>query len=125
MFQLSTGGLLTTVAGTGTPGYSGDGGMATAAQVAYPAGLAVGFDGSLYIADSSNHAVRRISSGVIATFDSVGTPVGMAFDIFATLFVADVDAGALLRFPADGVLAARADSGERCRARHGFEHVRT
>lgn len=104
VYQLSTGGLLTTVAGTGTPGYSGDGGMAAAAQLAYPAGLAVGFDGSLYVADSLNHAVRKISSGVIATFGSVGTPVGMALDIFATLFVADVDAGALLRFPADGVL---------------------
>jgi uncharacterized protein (TIGR03437 family) len=104
VFQLSTGGLLTTVAGTGTPGFSGDGGMAMAAQLAFPAGLAVGFDGSLYVADSLNHAVRRISSGVVSTFGSVGTPVGMAFDIFATLFVADVDASALLRFPADGVL---------------------
>ncbi len=104
VFQLSAGGLLTTVAGTGTPGYSGDGGMAAVAQLAYPAGLAVGFDGSLYLADSLNHAVRRISSGVIGTFGSVGTPVGLAFDIFATLFVADVDADALLRFPADGVL---------------------
>jgi len=104
VFQLSAGGLLTTVAGTGAPGYSGDGGLATVAQLAYPAGLATGFDGSLYVADSLNHAVRRISSGVIATFASVGTPVGMALDIFATLFVADVDRGALLRFPADGVL---------------------
>lgn len=104
VFQLSTGGLLTTVAGTGTPGYTGDGGMAAAAQLAYPAGLATGFDGSLYIADSLNHAVRRISSGVIVTFGSVGTPVGMALDIFATLFIADVEAGALLRFPASGVL---------------------
>ena len=104
VFQLSIGGLLTTVAGTGTPGYSGDGGMATAAQLAYPASLTVGFDGSLYIADSLNHAVRRVSSGVIATFGFVGTPVGMAFDIFATLFVADVDTHALLRFPAGGVL---------------------
>ena len=104
LFQLSTGGLLTTVAGTGAPGFSGDGGLASAAQLAFPAGLAVGFDGSLYIADSLNHAVRRISSGVIVTVGSVGIPVGMAFDIFATLFVADIDVGALLRFPADGAL---------------------
>ena len=99
VFQLSTGGLLTTVAGTGAPGYSGDGGLAVAAQLAYPAGLAAGFDGSLYIADSLNHAVRRISSGVIATFGAAQTPVGIAVDIFPTLFVADVGAGALLRFP--------------------------
>jgi len=101
---LSTAGLLTTVAGTGTRGYSGDGGLATAAQLAYPAGLAMGFDGSLYVADSLNHAVRRISSGIMSTFASVGTPVGMALDLFGTLHVADVEAGALLRFPAGGTL---------------------
>ena len=104
VFQLSTAGLLTTVAGTGVRGYSGDGGLATAAQLAYPAGLAMGFDGSLYLADSLNHAVRRISSGVITTFASVGTPVGMALDVFGTLHVADVEASALLRFPASGAL---------------------
>ena len=60
VFRLSAGGMLTTVAGTGAPGYSGDGGGAAAAQLAFPAGLTRGFDGSLYIADSANHAVRRI-----------------------------------------------------------------
>jgi uncharacterized protein (TIGR03437 family) len=104
VFQLSTDGSLTTIAGTGAPGYSGDGGVATAAQLAYPAGLAIGFDGSLYVADSMNHAVRKISSGVISTFASVGTPVGMALDLFATVYVADVGAGALLRFPVYGTL---------------------
>ena len=104
MFQLSADGLLTTVAGTGTPGYLGDGGTAAAAQLAFPAGLAMGFDGSLYIADSANHAVRRISSGVITTFASAGTPVGLALDVLATLYVADAEAGAVLRFPLSGAL---------------------
>jgi uncharacterized protein (TIGR03437 family) len=72
--------------------------------LSYPAGLALGFDSSLYLADSLNHAVRRISSGIITTFASVGTPVGMALDLFATLHVADVEASALLRFPASGSL---------------------
>jgi len=106
VFQLSTDDSLTTVAGTGAPGFSGDGGPAMAAQLAYPAGLAIGFDGSLYVADSMNHAVRKISSGVISTFASVGTPVGMALDLFATLYVADVGAGALLRLPVYGTLPA-------------------
>ena len=47
VFQLSRAGLLSTLLGTGVRGYSGDGGLATDAQLAYPAGLASGFDGSL------------------------------------------------------------------------------
>src|SRR5512135_2479751 len=104
VFKLSADGLLSTVAGTGAAGYSGDGGPAAAAQLAFPAGLAMGFDGSLYIADSANHAVRRISSGVITTFASAGTPVGLALDVLATLYVADAEAGAVLRFPLSGAL---------------------
>ena len=104
VFRLSADGLLTTVAGTGAPGYLGDGGPAAAAQLAFPAGLAMGFDGSLYIADSANHAVRRISNGVITTFASAGTPVGLALDVLATLYVADAETGTVLRFPVSGAL---------------------
>ncbi len=104
VFQLSTGGLLTTVAGTGAPGYLGDGGPAAAAQLNSPAGLALGFDGSLYIADSDNHAVRRVANGVITTFASAGTPVGLTLDVLATLYVADAEANAILRFPVSGAL---------------------
>ena len=104
VFQLSADGLLTTLAGSGAPGYLGDGGPAAAAQLDFPAGLAMGFDGSLYIADSANHAVRRISKGVITTFAWAGTPVGLALDVLAALYVADIEAGAVLRFPLSGVL---------------------
>ena len=104
VFQLSAGGLLTTVAGTGKPGYFGDGRPPAAAQLAFPAGLTMGFDGSLYIADSANHAVRRISNGIITTFASVGTPVGLALDVLATLYVADAGTGTVLRFPVSGAL---------------------
>jgi len=104
VFRLSADGLLTTVAGTGAPAYSGDGGPAALAQLNFPAGLAIGFDGSLYIADSANHAVRRISNGAITTFASVGTPVGLALDVLATLHVADAETGVVLRFPLSGAL---------------------
>jgi sugar lactone lactonase YvrE len=104
VFQLSAAGLLTTVAGTGSPGYLGDGGPAAMAQLDFPAGLAMGFDGSLYIADSANHAVRRISNGVISTFALAGTPVGLALDVLATLYVADAETGTVLRFPLSGTL---------------------
>ncbi len=104
VFRLSADGLLTTVAGTGVAGYSGDGGPAAASQLDFPAGLAMGFDGSLYIADSANHAVRRISNGAIRTFAKGGTPVGLALDVLATLYVADAGTGTVLRFPLSGAL---------------------
>ena len=104
VFKLSADGLLTTIAGTGAPRYSGDGGPAATAQLAFPAGLGMGFDGSLYIADSSNHAVRRISNGVITTFASAGTPVGLALDVLTTLYVADAEAATVRRFPISGAL---------------------
>ena len=60
-------GTITTVAGTGTAGYSGDGGAATAAMVSTPAGLALDGAGNLYFADTGNQVVRRVDAvtGVI------------------------------------------------------------
>jgi len=104
VYQLSQAGLLSILAGTGVRGYTGDGGPGSAAQLAYPAGLASAFDGSLYLADSLNHAIRRISGGVVTTFAAAGTPVGIALDVFGTLEVADLEAGGLLRFPVWGSL---------------------
>ncbi|KPJ63588.1 hypothetical protein AMK68_03620, partial [candidate division KD3-62 bacterium DG_56] len=67
-------GIITTVAGTGEQGYSGDGGPATEATLYAPAGVAIGFDGSLYVADSYNNVIRRVdTSGVITTFAGIGT----------------------------------------------------
>ncbi|MBM4085909.1 MAG: hypothetical protein FJ272_14070 [Planctomycetes bacterium] len=53
-------GLITTVAGTGAEGYSGDGGPAARAQLADPHGIAVGADGSLYIGEPRNHCIRKV-----------------------------------------------------------------
>ncbi len=58
---------ITTIAGNGTGGYSGDGGLATNAQLDHPGQVAFDSDGNLYIADSGNHRVRRVSNGVITT----------------------------------------------------------
>ena len=57
---------ISTAAGTGTAGYSGDGGLATNAEINYPGGVAVELNGDVYIADTSNCVIRKISvSGYI------------------------------------------------------------
>ena len=75
IYQISAStGLLTTVAGTGIPGYSGDGGPATAASLNYPYGIAVDPTGDLYIADANNDRVRYVSAatGLISTLAGTG-----------------------------------------------------
>jgi len=59
--RVGSDGIITTVAGNGTPGYNGDGIPATQAQLEYPQGVAVGPDGSLYIADYWNYRIRRVN----------------------------------------------------------------
>ena len=66
-------GTITTVAGTGTPGYNGDGIAATAAQLSFPAGLAVTADGGFLIADNDNNRIRRVGpDGIITTVAGTG-----------------------------------------------------
>jgi hypothetical protein len=54
-------GIITTIAGNGTPGFSGDGGLATLASLNFPEDVAAGRDGSVYIADRDNRRIRRVS----------------------------------------------------------------
>ena len=101
-------GVITTVAGTGVSGYSGDGAAATLAQVQNPAGLAVDAAGNLYIADRGNHRIRVVSAstGYISTVAGTGTggfsgdgaaatlaqlnyPLGVAVDAAGNLYIAD------------------------------------
>ena len=72
--NLSTG-ILTTVVGTGVPGFSGDSALATVAAIALPHGLTADSSGNLYLADTANHRVRRIdaNTGVITTVAGTGT----------------------------------------------------
>jgi hypothetical protein len=102
-----SGGLITTVVGNGTAGFSGDGDRATSAQVRGPVGMAFDSEGSLYFADSENHRIRKVTrDGYISTMAGNGTagyggdggpatsaqldyPEGIAFDSAGNLYIAD------------------------------------
>jgi len=101
-------GVITTVAGNGTGGYSGDGGSAISAKLSLPTGVALDGAGNLYISDEANNRIRMVSatSGVITTVAGNGTasysgdggpatsaelnyPTGVALDGFGNLYIAD------------------------------------
>ncbi len=72
--KVNTSGIISTYAGSGTAGFSGDGGQATAARINYPAGARMDASGNLYIADNVNNRIRKVSSsGIITTFAGTGT----------------------------------------------------
>ena len=72
--MLTPSGILSVVAGTGTPGFSGDGGAATVAMLSNPQGLAIDLQGNILIADAGNQRIRRIdTSGKISTIAGNGT----------------------------------------------------
>jgi sugar lactone lactonase YvrE len=126
-------GIITTVAGNGTSGYSGDGGAAVSAQLSNPAAVAVDVAGDLYIADSSNDVIRCVNggSGIITTVAGNGSPgysgdgglatgaqlsrpYGVAVDTAGNLFIADFYNEAIRRIDASsGVITTVAGSGTR------------
>jgi PKD repeat protein len=66
--MINTSGVITTIAGNGATGYSGDGGPATAAELSYPDGVGVDLYGNVYIADEANNRIRMVNtSGIITT----------------------------------------------------------
>ena len=102
-------GLIGTVAGNGTQGYIGDSGQATNAELNSPHGMAVDSAGNIYIVDSSNNVIRKVSAstGIISTVSGNGTqgysgdggsaisaalngPVGVAVDTTGNLYIADL-----------------------------------
>lgn len=105
--KVATSGIITTVAGTGVAGYSGDNGPATAAQLNYPVDLIVDRFDNIYIADQANHRIRKLTKdGRITTVAGTGTadyagdgnaartsrlngPSGLAFDAAGNLYIAD------------------------------------
>ena len=105
-------GVLTLVAGNGTPGFSGDNGPATSAQLSYPSGVAVDAAGNLYIVDQQNYPrIRKVSNGVITRVDgNVTNPTGVAVDAAGNLYIAD-QYDSRVRKVANGVITTVAGNG--------------
>ena len=73
--KVDTTGTITTISGTGEPGFGGDGGQAIEAPLSFPSGVAVDTSGSIYITDTGNNRIRRIdTTGIIATIAGIGEP---------------------------------------------------
>lgn len=128
--RVDRGGRITTVAGTGTAGFGGDGGPATAAMLNEPAGLAIDREGAVLVADSKNSCVRRIDAdGVIktiaghktdddrggfagdggqATAALLGWPQGIAVDGSGSIYIADPLNGRVRRVDRRGVITTAA-----------------
>ena len=72
--KISSSGIISTFAGTGTSGFSGDGGQATAAETTEPSGVAADAAGNVYINDYGNYRIRKVNtSGIITTIAGTGT----------------------------------------------------
>ena len=126
-------GHISTVAGTGTAGFSGDGAAATAAQLNSPRGIAVDSSGNIYVGDNSNHRIRKIDAatgnistvagtstggfsgdGAAATSAQLNDPEGVALDSSGNIYIADAGNERIRKVTvADGNISTVAGTGAR------------
>ena len=122
-------GIITTVAGSGTPGSSGDGGAATNATLSSPQSLAVDAGGRLYIADTASNRVRAVDAGgFIGAFAGTGVagysgdggpalaatlnqPEGVASDAFGNLYIGDAANNRVRKVDTSGTITTVAGNG--------------
>jgi len=126
--KVDTNGIITTVAGNGTTGYSGDGDPATQAQLYNPRGVTIDAAGYLYIADSVNDRIRRVdTNGIITTVAGSGIagyngdtlpatqaqlnhPTGVAVDVSGNLNIADTRNHRIRKVDISGIMTTVAGS---------------
>ena len=122
-----SGGIITTVAGSATQGYTGDNGAATSATLSGPSDVRVDSAGNLYIADTNNNVIRMVASGTISTVAGNGTatfggdngpatsaqlngPSGVALDPAGELIISDSNNN-LIRKVSSGIITTIAGNG--------------
>ncbi len=122
-------GNITTIAGTGYSGYTGDGGAATNAKLRYPTGVAVDNSGNVYIADNYNHCIRMVNpSGIISTIAGTGSsgsagdngpavnaeldsPNDVTVDNSGNIYIADTDNNKIRMINSSGIITTFAGTG--------------
>lgn len=127
--KVSAAGVISTIAGTGTAGFSGDGAQALTAQLNFPGSLAIDAAGSLYVADYANNRVRKIATdGTMSTFAGTGTggaagdnaaataaqllgPFALAMGSNGSLLIADQVNNRVRRVASSGVITTVAGGG--------------
>jgi hypothetical protein len=127
--KIATNGIITTFAGNGTAGYSGDGGQATAAELHSPYGVNADNSGNIYIADGTNYRIRMVNtSGIITTFAGNGTsgysgdggqataaefdwPGGVAIDYAGNIYIPDAVANCIRKINTAGIISTYAGTG--------------
>ncbi len=127
--KVNTSGIITTIAGTGVPGFKGDGGQATDAKFQAPLGIAVDASGNVYIGDPSNFRIRKVSaSGIVTTvagnglygFSGDGGPAtsaelsyiwGLAVDGPGNLYVCDGANNRIRKINTAGIISTFAGNG--------------
>ena len=126
--KVDSGGTITTVAGTGAAGFSGDNGAATGAQLNNPVGVFVDATGNLFIADATNNRVRKVAGGTITTVAGTGAagfsgddgaataaeldaPVGVSGDAAGNLFIADRSNQRIRKVDSGGTITTVAGNG--------------
>jgi hypothetical protein len=127
--MVNTSGIISTVAGNGTQGFSGDGGQATAAALYYPVGVDFDATGNLFISDESNNRIRKVSTiGVINTVVGNGTsgyngdggqatstalcyPSGVCFDPSGNMFISDSENNRIRKVNTLGIISTIAGNG--------------
>ena len=126
--RVDTKGVITTFAGNGTAGFGGDGGAAASAQLNGPQGLAVDAAGNLYIADTQNARVRKVSGGTISTVAGssssgfggdggaaasaqLNAPFGVALDAAGNLYIAEFGNNRIRKVGTNGNISTIAGTG--------------
>lgn len=113
IFKVDAQGLITQYVGNGNPGFSGDGGRASRAQLKFPRGLACDQEGNLWIADTGNHRIRKVNkAGVISTenlnqypYPALESPQDLVFNPQGDLLVAETGAGRIRKRNPEGLIS--------------------